>query len=108
MRVSDLTPGEKLFLSRKRDGLSMADAAASHGVGLPTYRKWEKDEAEPEAKAPALGKLTMTDQFIVLRRRSGMTMKAIADDVGCCPWWLRQMELGDAPNQKLQEYWGIA
>lgn len=107
MRVSDLTPGEKLYLDRKRNGLNMTEAATEYEVGLAKYRAWEHDAAEG-APSPALGKLTQQDEFLILRRRSGKTIKELCVEVDCCPWWFRQMELGIVPNDRLVEFWSKA
>jgi len=106
MRISDLTRGEKLFLARRRDKKKMTEAAEAHGVSLHQYRKWESDEGKgPDV---ALGRLTLTDQFLILRRRSGKTVREIAAEIGCCPWWLRLMEREEAPNDRLKKYWNLA
>lgn len=106
LKVSDLTKGEKLQVMRRRDGLTMPEAAAEFGVGLAKYRAWERDERDDVPNTP-LGKLDPIEAAYVYRRRSDMNFTETADEIGVSRWWLRRMERGDAPPDRLLEYWGI-
>lgn len=109
MRISDLTKGERIFLARKRDGLSMAEAAKNHEISLLHYRQWEHDSAEvDDAPTVPLGTLSLTEEFMILRRRSGKTVAELAGELECCPWWFRQMELGEVNSDRLKKFWGMA
>ncbi len=84
----------------------MQQFATKLGVTIRAYRGLENDNG----KVPTipLGKLTMTDQFLVLRRQSGETVAVLAKEVGCCTWWFRQMEKGDVDSTDLQAFWSLA
>ncbi len=107
MRISDLTKGEKLFLSRRRVKQTLMVAAKKYKTTVPQYLDWERDIEEAPEPLKKLGRLTLEDIFLVLRRRSEKTVAEIAEEVGCCPWWLRWMETGKANNEKLTAYWSI-
>lgn len=114
MHAKDLSVGERLFLIRKRSGETMAAASDAFDVSLNLYRKWERDEAVPDPEHGvtkaflSLGRLTKEERYLVQRRRSGLTMREIASHLGCCPWWVRRMELGEADDGPLAEYWASA
>lgn len=42
---------------------------------------------------------------LILRRRAGFTQAQVAKKIGCCPFWVRQMELGLIDDLKLYEFW---
>lgn len=50
--------GEKIIISRKKQGLSQVDLADALGVSRQSISKWETDEAKPEiSKLPTLAKV---------------------------------------------------
>lgn len=108
MRVSELTPGEKVFLARRRASMTQQEAARRHRVSLYTYRKWEKDEEKPEVSLPNLRSLELFEKCLIKRRRSGYDAIEIAAEMGICKWWMTQMEQGEANVTRLAEYWGLA
>ena len=107
MSPSDLTNGERLYLARFREGVGQKVAASWYGVGLYTYRLWEDDqEAETTSfEPPALGRITEAEEYVIRRRRSGLTVAQVCEKMGVSRWWLRQMETGSAPIDRLRSYW---
>ena len=59
-----------------------------------------------EAPAPrvAIGSLEFFEWAMVLRRRAGESVKDRAGRMGVTPWWLSQMELGEAPDGALRAW----
>ena len=107
MSPNDLTPGERLYLARFREGVGQKVAARWYDVGLYTYRLWEDDqEAETTTfEAPKVGKLTEAEALVIRRRRSGLTVAQVCEKMSISRWWLRQMETGVAPIDRLREFW---
>lgn len=103
VKATDLTKGEKLAIQRRRDGHNLTKAAKKLKVPVSTYRGWEAG-AEGAPKA-AVGKVTVQERCFIMRRREGMTLEQVAKKVKCCRWWLRQMEAGEIPADRLVEYW---
>ncbi len=84
----------------------MQQFAIKLGVTIRAYRGLENDDGK--VPVVALGKLTLTDKFLILRRRSERTVASLAEEIGCCTWWFRQMEKGDVDSNLLQAFWGLA
>ncbi len=100
-----MTRGEKLLMTRRRLGWTQSEAARRHSVSLYTYRRWEGDTDGTSAPTTKVGKLAMFEQCFLLRKREGMTLIEAAEVIGVCRWWLCQMESGEAPIDRLREYW---
>lgn len=106
LTTSSLTPGERLFLQRRREGWTIGQAAKQYKTSVYRFRAWEQDR-ESGAPSPRLGQLTPQEKCVIMRRRSGKTTAQVAKEVGCCRLWLRQMEDGRADVARLQEYWQV-
>lgn len=103
MNMRDLTSGEKLLLHRRREGMTAAAAAKARKTSLYRYARWESDlEAGPSV---ALWRLAFYEKAFVLRRRAGMSVAELAKRFGITPWWLTQMESGQAPDGRLRDGW---
>lgn len=105
LSASDLTRGEKLYLHRKRLNINQVRRCVDLGVGLAEYRAMEVDGPASKPPYQSIGVMEVREGYIILRRREGMTKGELAEAVGCSPEWLRQMESGQAPIRRLQEYW---
>lgn len=104
-----ITPskGESLYLARRRKKQSQVAAAKARGVSEDTLREWERDrKVEAQPWAP-LGKLSVAEVCVVLRRRAGKTQRQIAAEMGITRLWVIQMENGVAPVERLRSFWGI-
>lgn len=107
-----LTIPEKLFTHRRRNGLTQTDMANSVGLTLQRYNQIEKGHVEPtslvRSRATGLGKLTMAEKCVILRRRAEYRIADVAHDLGVSKNWLGQMEKGKQPvSEALANYWGI-
>jgi hypothetical protein len=103
--LSDLTRAEKLYLRRRRLGLTQVEMSVDHGVSLNEYRAMEADLPGVRVPYAPLGTLTDQETYVILRQRSGLSKPEVAEDIGVSPYWLRQMESGAAPIKRLEEYW---
>lgn len=106
--ASDLTRGEKLYLFRKRLGYTQVQRSVDLGVGFAEYRAMELDEAHARGPYVTLRSIEEREVYTILRRRAGMTKGELAEVMGISAEWIRQMELGQAPIKRLQEYWESA
>ena len=106
--IRDLTRGERLYIWRRRENMSQAQAAEIWGVARNEYRSWENDEAEsPAGVCPNLGVLETFESCVILRRRNNASVSDTAEAIGVSRQWLRKMEIGEAPTERLTSYWGI-
>lgn len=105
MKVSELTPAERLFLHRFRNKQTQKEAAEENGVSLNMYRGWERGEGKVP-KVP-LGTIKPHEACVILRRRKGQGISELAEELGVCRWWLRQMETGAVNGTALREHWGV-
>jgi len=105
MLVEDVTPGERLFLLRRRreDTTSHEAAAKEWGVDVKIYRGWEQDVGDPPV-AP-LDEVRPYEHFALLRRRFGLPRKTMAKDIGISEILLWGMERGLRSCRMLKEYW---
>lgn len=106
LSTSDLSRAEKLYLKRKRMGLTQVEMSVDCGVSLNEYRGMESDAVGTRPPYVALGTLEDREVYVILRHRSGLSSSEIAEEIGVSTYWLRQMEGGDAPIKRLQAYWG--
>lgn len=107
MLASDLSSGERLFLDRWRRGQGQRAAAKEYGVGLYTYRLWEEDKeaVTTDFDPPAIGHMTEAEGYVIMRRRRGLGTIEAAEKIGVSRFWLREMEAGRAPIDRLREFW---
>lgn len=79
--LDDLTPGELVWLTRKRAGLTQREMARATTRSEHTIRAYERDEIRPRnAGAIDLGgkALTKAECCRVARRRAGLSLRALA------------------------------
>lgn len=108
LTTKDLTPGERVYLERRRHGWTMAAAAEWWGVSLYRLERWELDaesDSGPSVPRVSLGRLTQGEAMHILRRRAGVSAAAMAELLGVSRWWLCRMESGTAPADRLADYW---
>lgn len=77
--LRDLTAGERLYIARRRAGLTMLEAATEHGVTDWRYREWEKDRTS-EVAAPFAyleTPLTPNEAAILARRRKNWSIRQL-------------------------------
>lgn len=107
MLAGDLSSGERLFLDRFRSGIGQRTAAKQYGVGLYTYRLWEDDKEAVTTtfEVPAVGLISEAESYVIRRRREGLGLCEMAQRMGLSRYWVREMEAGRAPIDRLREFW---
>jgi transcriptional regulator with XRE-family HTH domain len=105
MLEESLSKGERLFVWRHRRRLTRGAAARFFGVTLGRYKRWE---AGTTTGVPTvqLGGLEPQEHYVVLRKRSGYSLKDIAEKMGISTRKLRTMELGESPLDRQIDFWG--
>jgi len=102
-----LTPGERLRILRRREGKTQAQAAKAMDMPLSTYKAAEAGEDTPtwEIAVGEVGRLTDAEFCYISRRRKGLTLDDLAEQVGLSKWTICLMERGRAPIATLLDYW---
>lgn len=99
-----LTPGEKLFLDRRRRKEKLHEAARRLEVPVHCYRRWELEgTGAPEVK---LRGITQGEQWVVLRRRMGLSQGELASACGCTQTDVTKLERGTARCKLILEFFG--
>lgn len=105
--VENLTDGERLYILRRRKGLTQAQMAATLGVHRNTYGPMELSTEDLGMVLEDLGELAEAEQCIIKRRREGMTQHELAKKMGISRQWLYYMENGEQSCAALVEFWGL-
>lgn len=103
MLVSDLTPGERLWVLRRRRGITVDEAASEYKVSAYTYYRWEADKSE--GPDPKLDIVEPYEHYALLRRRAGMTIADLAKLLGLSGFRVSKMERGKYPHTHLMLFW---
>lgn len=107
MGSMNLGKGERLVLMRLRSGWNQEEAAQKMKVGRFVYGAWERGEV-PESTMPTVKffqQVSKRERLLIYRKRSGMTQRRLAMEVGVSRYWLGLMEAGGAPSNMLEDYW---
>lgn len=115
--LDPLADHEKLFIWRRRQGLTQKEFAALIDIGISTYERLERGagRVRPEhiyvAKAAAAGvfgwSLSCGEACTILRRQSELTQARVAKDLGVSRYWVHRMECDYATPDRLLTYWGF-
>jgi len=82
-RPSDLTPGERLWLARRRDGTTMLEQAATFNVTEWQYGEWERDRRENVPWVAVIPRvLSPGEQCALARRRADVNLRRLAQLAG--------------------------
>lgn len=101
-----LSRGERLRLSRLRDGSTQDQMASYHGISVKAYGRMERDQADSsELETPRLGRLKIHEKLMLERSRAGLTQAQMAELLGCSRWWYNKMEQGLTSKESLRRYW---
>lgn len=106
LTASQLTLGERLRIFRRRYLRTQAEQARVMKVPLGTYKRMEADEIE--ADRMPIGRVEPHEACMIMRRRKGMTLEQLGEEIGLTKWWICQMETGQAPTTTLVAYWSNA
>lgn len=101
------TKGESLVIWRRRQKLTQPQAALCLEVSYDLYRRWEADKPTRDQVWMNNGSLQTHEVCYLLRRRQNKTQREIAAVIGLTRLWVIKMEGGEAPIERLQEYWGV-
>jgi transcriptional regulator with XRE-family HTH domain len=107
-RLGKLKDHERLLIRRKRLGNTQNKEAKRLGVSRYMYRKWElgKDDKDIKTTIPnRLRTLGIFEICFLLRKRNGLTVTKLAQEIGVSKTWVSDMELGTAPIGDLVKYW---
>lgn len=85
----------------------MRQAADRLRISLYTYRLVERAKVRAPVFDIKLGRIPIHERCFLKRLRMGLTSQELASRMRVCKWWLTQMERGDAPIDRLREYWGL-
>lgn len=112
-----LTKAEKIFIHRRREGLTQEDAARIMAVTLAAYKVYEKTgnkfhlpygQTPGTYRTPKLGRLKGHERCAIMRKRNPhITQQVIANQLGMCRNWIGLMERGDAPSKALEGFWSV-
>lgn len=106
----DLTPQEKLFIKRRRLGLSQAYMAGDLGVSYAKYRCWERGEFTKNDTVPVIElgpKLARREVCTIIRRRMGVKQWEIAKALKVKTPLVTMMERGVVDCHRLVNYWEL-
>jgi len=98
------TPGEKLFLLRKRAGLTAEQMWPRFKVGKDRYLLWEKDRFHG-VPVVNIGELSELEKCILLRRRYKIGVVQVSEESGIRVDLVMSMENGYTEPSRLIEYW---
>ena len=106
VKTRDLTNGELFLLQRRRDQKTQRAAAADNKVTLYCYRRWEDDEDEGTAPTELyFDNLEPYEACFIRRRRAGVSLQDLADQLELSRWWVCKMEYGRANAARLVDHW---
>lgn len=110
-----LEPHEKLFLYRKRTGLSqkalvddVRSRTSTYPVNLQKVKDWEAGAADfdPVFVLPYQPHaVSQAEWCIIERRRAGWTQEDVADKLKVQLSMVKRMEAGTAPAEELVKFW---
>ena len=110
-RPSELTSGERLWLVRRRQDLTLQAMAEQYQVSQWRYTEWEHDRPTGEPQPwVAITALTVGEQCALARRRSGWPLRRVARATGLSHVtvlkWERATE--ETLGNPLWEWWELA
>jgi transcriptional regulator with XRE-family HTH domain len=91
--------------------MSQSEAAEKFGVSLTRYQRWETGKEKPDKKynIELKGKeLSPAERCFIARRRQGLTLAEVSEQVGYCKMWVNRMELGQLDPKPLLQFYGRA
>lgn len=102
-----LTQGEKVYLTRRRLGLSQSKFAKKFGMSRNQISLIEREEVDPtpEMKISEVSIKSESELFAILRKRRGISQTDIGSALGLSRFWVNRMERGEVNDDKLRSYW---
>jgi DNA-binding XRE family transcriptional regulator len=103
---SELTPGEKLLVWRRRKGWDQTRAAKHYKVSIFTLKLAEYGKAKNFPYKPDLEILLEDhEKCFIYRKRSKKTQPQLAREYGCGKFWIQLQEHGKVDCSKLLKWW---
>lgn len=99
------TPAEALLIVRRRKGLNQMEMAKLLKVSMRRYTGWEYATRTHDCPEVAVLPLKNHEVCLLYRRRSKMSVKQVARELNCTPYWITLMERGQGNCSRLLEYW---
>lgn len=95
---------ERLFLYRRRNGLTIDQFAYQLRVSQMQYRRWEAGEVKgiPDIE---IDELSTIEKCILLRRRANLTQTMVAQRMGIAVIGVVRMEAGLIKIDDLVKFW---
>lgn len=104
-RVSDLTPGERLWLVRQRAGKTLRAMARDYELTEWQYAEWEHDRRDGIPNIPVTPRrLTHGEQCAIARRRADLNLRRVAKLAGISHVTVLKYERMDTPTM-LWHWW---
>lgn len=101
-----LSYAERLFLARRRAGLTLGEAARRIGISERRYSLSERGLKEYVPTAEIRGEISAVEYCVIKRRRAGLLQREVAQRIGRSRVLVVHMERGEAPVKELLAYWG--
>jgi hypothetical protein len=112
MLVEETTKAERLYLWRHRRNVPRHVAASDLGVDVKTYAELEDGRREIQKDDTAAGVLVdgilPREHYVLLRKRAGLTLSAVARMIGVGKQHVSKMERGKKGIDPLRQFWGQA
>lgn len=105
--ITNLTPGERLLIHRRRSGESQEATSRRLGMTRNAYGRLERDSEESRITTPQIGELSADEICLIHRRRSGKTQEECAEELGVTRFWFSLMETGKVSCEDLVAFWGV-
>ena len=104
---NSLTDAERLFIWRRRAGMTKLGAAKRLRVSRRVYHGWETNREPRNRPTKKVPDLTLCEFCVLLRRRRGVRTTDLAEEIGVSRTWLAQLERGVADPSRLYSFWGV-
>lgn len=100
------TRAEKVFLWRRRRGLTQPEAAAQWGVPTEEWRGWEVEGGgAPHQVVEGQPRVEPWEKMALWRRRHGWSVKTAATIMGISHVTLIDREYGKGPWRETYQWW---
>lgn len=104
--LKDLTPGERLWVWRRREGMRSEVLAKRLGVGPKVITAWERGERGEDVPDVTLEEpLRIGEQLALVRRRKGWSIRITAMKMGTSHVTIIRLERGGGDVEGAVEFW---
>lgn len=96
-----ISKGEKLFLDRRKKGLTQPKMALALGIDYYRYRELEQKGHLDDTVKDITQNVCRGDYCTVMRRRLGLSQEEIAERLGTTRYIVNRMEMSRVTNTEL-------